>query len=403
MKLLGPATYLLGALLIVGCGASAGPGTGSQAPGRPGSSAVPVSPSPSRGAAQTAQGVAFATTSRGWATATGGPRSAGAEILATADGGRSWTVPWHGTGTPDLLEAVNGSRAFATIDHCDQPSEAAPCATTLLATRGSGEWARVWSSSAHLTGLAFADGSNGVAAAQPRRCPQVGGSSPVHCPGELLRTADGGSHWKTVLRLNDPLVAVATDGRRWWAVESALGIARPPRSLALTVWSSTNGTTWRKVGQIGGLIILSGQSRARMVVDAAGGLWLSFLDQGSCAMHGCATDGVWHSGSGGTRWTSVTPLAPSRSVCGLSGSPVVQADPAGGVHAADGRPQAACPPPATTLFTWSSGGWKAVRNWPKQVLTAMSWPSPRTGYAVAAGRLQKTTDGGASWSTIWPR
>lgn len=404
MRLWGPGVWLLGVLLTAGCGAFAAPGAGGPASGSAGPRTASVTPSPGPGTAETAQAVAFVTNSRGWATAASGSGSPGMDILATVDGGRSWTVQWHGTGTPGLLDAVTGSRAFVTVDHCRHRPAQAPCATTLLATAGSGVWEPVWSSSAQVTGMAFADGSRGVAAVLPRRCAQPHGLAPARCPGELLATVDGGRHWRTVLRRHDPLVAVATDGRRWWAVESALGIARPPAFLHLTVWSSAGGTTWTKAGRIGGLDILSGQSQARMVVDAGGGLWLSFLDQGSCAMHGCATDGAWHSSDGGAHWTSVTPQPPpAGGGCGLAGRPVIAVDPAGGVHAADGKPQATCPPPATTLFTWSARRWQAAHNWAKQILAAMSWPSPRTGYIVAGGRLQKTTDAGASWNTIWPR
>ena len=309
---------------------------------------------------------------------------------------------WRGAGTPDLLDAVSPAHAFATVDRCRPGSPGRPCGTALLATTASGDWAPVWSTAAQVTSMAFADGSRGIAAVRRRSCPVLTGSSPARCPGELRRTVDGGRRWTTVLRLDDPVVAVATNGRRWWAVESALGIARAPSFLHLTVWSSADGTTWRRTGRIGGLSILSGQTQARMVVDSRGGLWLSFLDQGSCAMHGCGTDGVWHSGDGGAHWTAATPQPPPAAACGLSGSPVIGADPTGAVHAADGRPQANCPPPAATLFTWSSGRWMAVHSWARQILTAMSWPSPRTGYAVVGGRVRKTTDAGASWNTVWP-
>jgi hypothetical protein len=344
-------------------------------------------------------------------TPVSGRGAAVTELLATVDGGRHWTAQWRGPGTVGQLEAVDRAHAFLTVLTARAGEGCAPgqtgCVTSLMATAdGGGSWARVWQMTGLITGIAFTGRGTGVAAVLTRSCPQPGGLPPVSCPGALLRTSDAGRHWSTAARTSEPLVAVTGAGERWWAVEDHLGIENrgAPGGRVPAIWllsSTDDGRTWREA-RLARVTILGLNTRAALVTAGDGLLWLSLSNWDSCAMHGCATVGLWRSTDSGATWRQNTPLPKSHDVCALSGV-VVALDPSGLVRSADGVNTAACPPPAATLREWHSAGWRPVHTWRAASVTAMSWPSSATGYAIVGDAVARSGDGGRTWARVWPK
>jgi hypothetical protein len=78
-----------------------------------------------------------------------------------------------------------------------------------------------------------------------RRSPDLLGQRPrtpkeASCAGEVRRTRDASEHWATVLSTTGPVLAVAANARRWWAVQSM-----PEQDAKLVIRAS--GEKWGHV------------------------------------------------------------------------------------------------------------------------------------------------------------
>lgn len=307
------------------------------------------------------------------------------------------------------LVAVDRSHAFlAVLNNLNCAPGVPGCATTLLATMDGGRtWAAVWHTAGVVSSVSFGSPLTGLAAVTPRPCPGAAGLPPGKCPSMLLQTMDGGRLWSPVLHTSGPLDAVTDSGHRWWAVQSQPGVAASnggPGMAApgLWVWGGTaNGRNWRRQAQVARFSVLGLNTKAALVATATGELWLSLVNIDSCAMHGCATAGLWRSPDNGMTWDEDTPRFHLSAGCGLDGISVA-GDPTGTVCASSEQPTATCRPPGTTLAQWTPGGWKPRSTWAEQPAGAMSWPTPAVGYASFGGTVARTSDGGQHWTRAWP-
>ena len=367
-----------------------------------------------------AVGLAFPTPEVGWLAVTGSPVSGEeptrTEVLRTNDSGVHWRPQWSGTGSPVQFVAVGVQQAFLVLHPNTTCPGASPsqCATRQLATEllstgdGGRSWKRIWASSAQLSAISFAARGVGLGVIERKPCPDESSSGKApSCPGDLVRTVDGGRHWSTVLRTPGPLLAVTHEGARtWWAVQSVTSSGgKPLRPMGrLVVWESHDGgISWAERGKIEepALALLSPRAEAQLRVGRQGQLWLSMVDPESCAMHGCGTVGVWYSDSGGRTW-AVTPAMYREAGCGPSGNLPLAVSPGGMAYVATGANLAACSPPAGTLARWDGEGWQKVHTWSFAAVSAISWPSVTTGYVLAGGALARSVDGGRTWSQAWP-
>ena len=193
-------------------------------------------------------GVAFATSSDGWAVGWNEDTFAPV-ILTTTNGGTNWRAQSSGTPTSALLLGV----AFTNVSHAWAVGDAAGNGLILATTDGGISWNTQYSASASeaqdtsLNGVAFANASDGWAVGSnsaalvfvgdgPRgsapssgawlnpRDSRVMGDEPDYYTGVILATTDGGAGWSPQslgtsadTQLNGVAFANASDG---WAVGS---------------------------------------------------------------------------------------------------------------------------------------------------------------------------------------
>jgi len=215
--------------------------------------AVAEGPVPAPKTLPSVVGTAFATTQSGWLVQTVNPVTdngasllATTEILGTADGGDHWDLQWSGTGSPEGIVAADPRTAFVIMHKwgsCTAANDAPECASTLLSTTDGGlSWHEAWSSPLLMSQIAFASPALGVGALVPKPCSgslSSSGQPAAACPGELVRTTDGGHQWAAVLSTPGPIVAVASGG-------GGLVVGRPERHRVrlLASWGAA-----RRVGQ----------------------------------------------------------------------------------------------------------------------------------------------------------
>ena len=359
----------------------------------------------------TAAAVSFVNARVGWlvvsASSAVEPAPTTTTVLGTSDAEATWRPEWQGVGSPGQLVAINASDAVLSVQGaagCSAGLDEARCKTTLVATTDGGRtWAPVTSSHVLMPEISFASPRTGLAALVPHPCSGLLPAPPkqARCPGAVERTADGGRHWKTVLRTTGPVITLSTAGPTWWAVQNRAGNQLKD---ALVIWASTNrGTSWSVRGQIAGpSSFLDERAQASLVSGPAGQMWLSLFDIDSCAMHGCSTVQAWHSADGGRTWEDDTPanVAGVGQFCGQYNLSLALG--------ADGDPHlaldfgAGCPRSAAQVYTWAGGRWRLVKAWDGGGVTAMSWPGAGLGYVIFNGALALTANAGRSWAQQWP-
>jgi len=175
-------------------------------------------------------GVAFGDVADGWAI----ERSFGSrpeEILATADGGATWS--WQHTGLPGTLLAI----AATDARHAWAVGYRAHSALVLATTDGGTTWRRqTIPGHVQIYDVAFGDSRHGWAL----------GGNPDRTGGIVFSTADGGAHWRLSYSTKTArLSRLASSGpRRCWVVGSKqkMGFIDSP---GFVVSTRDGGTHWQ--------------------------------------------------------------------------------------------------------------------------------------------------------------
>lgn len=414
---------VMSALGLAGCG-----GPGSTAPKPPASSphtavgSAPRRPSvsptrPGRGPALW-EAVAFVSPRLGFVAGPGG-------VLATTDGGATWTSVWNGSAPLDAVRFVDSRNGFAWGGD------------TLLATADGG---RTWRTAARLDGtivsLAWTSPKTGwavVRAASAGFDPQAPGT-------ELWATTDGGRHFAPVTVPFHPLAvgfadpshgwAVGrhriwrtVDGGRDWTPAYVLG-PEVPREATIrpggpdSVWielvgdsgmSQTSYTVLHQAAGSGWSVVAAvstagagpapdapataprgpGSSPGPLVAVGPDVLYLA----GLCRACGVGTTAVWRTVDGGASWT------PESAVYGAAGIPGTDALSFIDVRQGwlvDGTPAA--------LFATADGGqtWHEVGADAVRPVDGITFPGPRRGFALGMpgdpNAVLATNDGGRHWA-----
>jgi photosystem II stability/assembly factor-like uncharacterized protein len=347
----------------------------------------------SAGAAPTFTALAFPAPSAGWVLGQAAAGPARAEIWHTGTAGATWQVQWEGPGSPLSIGAADPAHAWALIACSGAKGSKPSCGRELLATADGG---RSWHVAATLpqavNQVQFASDRLGVATSDS--CLVNLGLS--RCPGQILLSRDGGAHWTRVLSGAAPVFATASATGQLWAAQTAAS-----RIDILT--SMDGGRSWHRLGQLTNLGPLTPEVKVTLAASVSGGLtWASVFDQLSCAMHGCAVAELLHSGTGGQSWSPVSLADSYPDECASDGI-VFSAAPDGSAWAATGRNGAACAPPLGLLYRYPAPGWQQLPPWQLAQVSALAAVSLRVAYAISdRGVLSRTVDGGALWTQLLP-
>ncbi len=308
--------------LLGGCAAtSSGQRAAGQAAGRsPSTAATPAVSTPSRAgpdaagagpaascasasappagadAAPALQAIQFVDQDHGWAAGAG-------RIMATSDGGRTWTRQYTGTAALRQVDFTDAAHGWAVGQGTlMRTADGGATWTTLPEPRLSGQCAAV--SSVHFVSpslgyaiAASADSSSASASASAGGSggARGGGAGAAGVGGQLLRTADGGVTWSAVSGAPANAQAVCFGGPRDGYVGS------PGR-----IWRTADGgTTWSPA--FTEPVPSSGQSAGQQAgdtpeIECAGqhAAWVLFLGTGAAMLHSpylayASRDGrTWH-------------------------------------------------------------------------------------------------------------
>ncbi|MGH9131247.1 MAG: WD40/YVTN/BNR-like repeat-containing protein [Acidimicrobiales bacterium] len=377
-------------------------------------------------------GVSFAGTATGWAAGVlcASPEDAhcGGVIEGTANGGNTWGLQYRVPNPVTRVQAIDATHAVALTSAgkgCPA-GEGTSCTSVVLAASvpskaatGSigGGWAAKAAIHADVDDISFSTPSAGWAAV--RGCGLIETTAP--CPGQVLGTTDGGSHWGAELNTPGPIIALASLGSEVWAVEAVPGqtpVKQPSGYIpagppAQVYFSSDGGEHWGPIATIAvpddyeasGL-----QARLSFTLNGPAGPvgMLSLFNGQSCAMHGCGVADLFRSADGGAKWEPVSPKLDTTydAGCGPDAPPLFATDANGGWLTTASVSLAACSPPATTLYSSANGGasFTILHTWTGLGLAAMAFPGANQGWAVSAfsGVIIHTTDGGATWTQQLP-
>jgi photosystem II stability/assembly factor-like uncharacterized protein len=354
---------------------------------------IPASSAPSFTA------LAFPAPAAGWVLGqtTSGP--ALAQIWHTATAGSAWQMQWQGAGSPLAISATDPAHAWALIA-CQAHQS---CARELLATADGGRhWRVVAGLPEAVNQVQFFPGGPGLATSDS--C--LADLALSRCPGQVLLSRDGGARWTSVLGGAGPVFATASATGQLWAAEvvpSNFAASGPSPSDVKFVTSTDGGHAWHLLGQVRNLGPLSPETQVTLAAGSSGLAWASVYDQLSCAMHGCGVADLLASGNGGRSWSQVSLPGSDQDDCGPNGivfSPV----PGGGAWAATGHNGAACAPPLGLLYSYPGPvtGWQELPAWPLTQVSALAAVSGQMAYAIGAGVVSVTFDGGALWTQVLP-
>jgi photosystem II stability/assembly factor-like uncharacterized protein len=384
-----PALALAAGAALIAAVCAAPPAAATPAAATPATiSPTTISPTTiSAGPAPTLTALAFPAPAAGWVLGQAAAGQARTEIWHTGTAGATWQVQWEGAGSPLSISATDPAHAWALV------ACTGSCGRELLATADGG---RTWRVAATLpqavNQVQFASDRLGVATSDS--CLVNLGAS--RCPGQILVSHDGGARWTRVLSGPAPVFATASTTGQLWAAQTSAS-----RITFLT--STDGGSSWHRLGQVTNLGPLTPAVKVGLTATASAGLtWVSVFDQLSCAMHGCVVADLLRSGTGGRSWSPVSLADSYPDECASDGI-VFSAAPDGSAWAATGRNGAACAPPFGLLYRYPGPGWQQLPPWPLTQVSALAAVSGREAYAISdQGVLSVTFDGGARWTQVLP-
>jgi photosystem II stability/assembly factor-like uncharacterized protein len=345
-------------------------------------------------------GIAFPAPGAGWAlgTASSGTGSP-AQIWHTSTAGRSWQVQWQGKGSPLSITATDAAHAWALVS-C-RPA----CGRELLGTSdGGAHWHVLGTLPAAVNQVQFVTADLGVAISDA--CLQDRSLS--RCPGRVLMSGDGGTHWTVVLSSATPVFATMNAAGQLWAAQTLPnGGLKSPDARFLT--SVNGGRSWQRLGQVADLGPLTPDVQMTLALGAGGTQlsWASIYDPLSCAMHGCGVAALLASTSpsgtaGGQNWSQVNLADSYQDDCGPIGI-VFSAASDGAMWASVERNGAACAPPLGLLYSGSGTGWRQLPPWQLSQIESLTAVNQDVAYAISdQGALSLTSDGGQHWAQVLP-
>ncbi len=389
----GGACALLAAASFPATAAQAGARPSATPAAAPAGATISASPGPSFTA------LAFPTPAAGWVLGSTTAGAARTQIWHTATAGSTWHLQWQGAGSPLAITATGPAHAWALIA-C--PAHQA-CGRELLATADSGQhWRVVATLPDAVNQVQFYSPSLGIATSDS--C--LADLALTRCPGQLLVSRDGGTHWTSVLSGTGPVFATATATGQLWAAQTfpaPAGKSQPEPSIKFLT-STDGGRHWRALGSVSDLGLLSPAVRVTLAATSAGLAWAAVFDPLSCAMQGCGVANLLSSGNGGRTWGNVDLGDDYPDQCGNDGI-VLSAVPGGGAWVAVGRNGAACAPPLGLLYRYPGPvtPWQELPPWQLTQVSALAAVTGREAFAISdQGVLSVTFDSGAEWTQLLP-
>jgi photosystem II stability/assembly factor-like uncharacterized protein len=324
---------------------------------------------------------------------------AGAGILATRDGGLTWTAQPSPAASISALDFVNAQDGWAL------GTTAAQTAVLLRTTDGGRHWAIAHEPAGLafqlvLLRVRFVSPTRGVGVAAPDV--QAGG-------GWIVTTSDGGETWHPVVTPGDVTSACATPSR------GGPGKLTDLWAVALqgdTVWRTTDGGhTWAAALTAGPAYQYGGQ----IACISPSNVWVT-LDGGyGMSQHSYA---LYHTADAGAHWRVVV----AQLTAGAGPAPGTALDiPGPGIYtevmdALDGTTAflaSGCPAcgAGTTAVGRATDGGRTWHNYPPipgigyDVRLAISFPTASRGWLVSTtsgarqvGLIVATADGGRTWT-----
>ena len=367
-----PAIALAVTLLAAGCGASAGLQVANSGHTTPVSTPAVTQPRVGR-----LDAVAFPSTTRGWAAGSGA-------IIATSDGGTSWTRQYRGSADIRALDFIDTRHGWAVAAH------------SLLRTIDGGA---DWSAAAEpqgllLTSVDFVSADQGWGIALPP------GSIGEPALGTLVRSADGGASWSVVKTAVADSVCV-----------SGGTLVAGAGSKVLS--SGDGGRSWRTLLDGSGNPISQWFTATVQCPDLRS-IWVLF--QGGAAA-GSQAYAAYTSGDGGVGWQPVV-VAPMLAGSDPALKGVTPLDSYPGPFAATSASRAvflgqcpACDPQHVTVLRTQDGG----AGWDRHLIagfvpTGLAFADAAHGWMTTLiggleGRrsaILATSDGGRSWHPVYP-
>jgi len=395
---------------------------------------TPVRLHPATSPGPAAVAVRFVDALHGWALAGCTPPQP-CDILATADGGRTWTVQLQTDARLTHLQFLNAQAGFATGP------------TTVLATGdGGARWLVRDTGAARLQSIRFVTADTGWAVSA----------------GGLARSTDGGRHWTEVLRTGacsfsslsfpdaaegwaggqgpgGPCLYDTGDGGKTWGASFTDAQGAPVRS-AIAAWAAATSQpaaavaadmrggcpvevdfTGPATGWLSLLCYNAQYTGGRLVLRStdAGRSWTYAWGLSDCLM-GCEAESgdmpglfflggttAWRLGPGGSGRTALLTIQRSTDGGGTWTRGGVDCRPLGLCQHLDfirsDRGWMATP---DGIFTTGDGGLNWQRQWPAAYggpFAAVDFTSVERGFAVplyAQNTIVQTADGGSTWSPL---
>jgi photosystem II stability/assembly factor-like uncharacterized protein len=356
------------ALVAAGCGASAGLRVENSG------GTVPVT---TRAGAQprvhSLDAIAFPSKTHGWAAGQGA-------IIATSDGGRTWTQQYRGRAGIRSLDFAGERNGWAVAE-----------ASLLRTTDGGATWEQAGEPEGRLlTSVDFVSAMRGWGVAT-----LTGVAEAPYMGGTVVRTSDGGESWSVV---------GPSDRNSVCATGTTLVAGAGSRVLR----STDGGSTWTPLFD-------AGDTWMETNVQCTGSsIWALFLGGGAAGSQGYA---AYASGDAGATWRPAV-VAPILAGSDPAFHGVARLDNYPGPFAAVTPAEAvflgqcpACDPQHVMVLRTEDGG----SHWARHVINGFAptglafadashgWMTTQLGgYPDRHAAILATTDGGQSWYPVFP-